>query len=53
MKQSKRILNRESITTNLNQIALALCETESAVLKRQIFFANRDELAKKYYTNEI
>lgn len=46
-----RILNRKSIATDLNPIALALCEAKNADLKKEEIFLRIDELEKKYDTS--
>ena len=46
-----RILNRKSIATDLNPIALALCEAKNADLKKEEIFFRIDELEKKYDTS--
>ncbi len=46
-----RILNRKSIATDLNPIALALCEAKNANLTKEEIFLRIDELEKKYDTS--
>lgn len=46
-----RILNRKSIATDLNPIALALCEAKNASLTKEEIFLRIDELEKKYDTS--
>jgi DNA methylase len=46
-----RILNRKSIATDLNPIALALCEAKNASLTKEEIFLRIYELEKKYDTS--
>ena len=46
-----RILNRNSIATDLNPIALALCEAKNGSLTKEEIFFRIDELEKKYDTS--
>lgn len=43
-----RILNRKSIATDLNPIALALCEAKNASLTKEEIFLRIEQLEKKY-----
>ncbi len=46
-----RILNRKSIATDLNPIALALCDAKNGSLTKEEIFLRIDELEKKYDTS--
>lgn len=46
-----RILNRKSIATDLNPIALALCEAKNANLSKEEIFLRIEELERKYDTS--
>lgn len=46
-----RILNRKSIATDLNPIALALCEAKNANLTKEEIYLRIEELERKYDTS--
>jgi site-specific DNA-methyltransferase (adenine-specific) len=46
-----RILNRKSIATDLNPIALALCEAKNANLSKDEIYLRIEELERKYDTS--
>lgn len=46
-----RILNRKSISTDLNPIALTLCEAKNANLTKEEIFLRIEELERKYDTS--